>query len=397
MSLSGRIPAHGDVNALTRAVQRLRAEGTPILDLSESNPTRVGLPYPADLLQSLAAPAALTYEPHPLGLRVAREAIAGEFARRGTDVNPDHLVLSSSTSEAYSWLFKLLCDPGDAVLVPQPSYPLFEFLTRLEGLATASYQLTYHGRWEIDLDSLEQAPARTKTVLAVSPNNPTGSFLSARDIAGLIDICARRRWALIVDEVFADYPIDAAAPLTDIAARSDVLTFTLGGASKSIGLPQVKLGWTLIGGPPAARNTALAAIEVIADTFLSVGTPVQVAAPALLHHGASLRARIHQRVRDNLVVARRLAADYPACDVLPVDGGWSVIVRVPASRREEAIVLDLLEREHVLVHPGFFFDMPHEAFLVVSLLPDPETFADGFARLLRSAIPDGMIPPARNR
>ena len=380
-----RLPAHGELNAITRTVQRLRAAGTAVLDLSESNPTRVGLPYPTDLLQSLAAPAALTYEPHPLGLRVAREAVAGEFARRGTDVDPDHLVLSASTSEAYSWLFKLLCDPGDAVLIPQPSYPLFEFLTRLEGVATGSYQLTYHGRWEVDLDSLERAPARTKAVLAVSPNNPTGSFLSARDAAGLIEICQRRKWALIVDEVFADYPIDAGAPLTDIAARSDVLTFTLGGASKSIGLPQVKLGWTLIGGPAVARNEALAAIEVIADTFLSVSTPVQIAAPALLREGAIIRSCIHQRVRDNLVVARRLVARHAACDLLPVDGGWSVIVRVPASRREETIVIDLLEQEHVLVHPGFFFDMPHEAFLVASLLPDPETFANGFARMLRSA------------
>ena len=385
MRASGRIPPHGELNALTRVAQRLRAAGTSIVDLSESNPTRVGLPYPADLLQSLAAPAALTYDPQPLGLRRAREAVAGEFARRGTRVDPDHLVLSASTSEAYSWLFKLLCDAGDAVLIPRPSYPLFEFLTRLEGVATGSYRLAYHGRWEVDFDSIEQAPARTKALLAVSPNNPTGSFLSAQDVGRLIDVCARREWALIVDEVFADYPIDARAPLTDIAARSNVLTFTLGGASKSIGLPQVKLGWTLVGGPAALRHEALSAIEVIADTYLSVGTPVQVAAPALLRDGAGIRACIHQRVRDNLVMARRLVAAHSACDLLPVEGGWSVIVRVPKSRPEEAIVLDLLEREHVLVHPGFFFDMPHEAFLVVSLLPDPETFATGFARMLQSA------------
>ena len=385
MRVSGRIPAHGELNALTRLVQRLRHAGITILDLSESNPTQVGLPYRIDLLQSMAAPAALTYQPHPLGLRSAREAVSGEFARRGANIDPDHLVLSASTSEAYSWLFKLLCDPGDVVLIPQPSYPLFEFLTRLEGVVPEAYQLTYHGRWEVDLDSLEQAPAGTKAVLAVSPNNPTGSFLSPRDVAGLIDVCHRRQWALIVDEVFADYPMDVDGPVTDLAARADVLTFTLGGASKSIGMPQVKLAWTLVGGPAAARDEALAAMEVVADTFLSVSSPVQVAAPALLRDGAIIRACIHQRIRDNLVVARRLVADYPVCDLLPVEGGWSVIVRVPASRREEAIVLDLLEREHVLVHPGFFFDMPHEAFLVVSLLPDPETFAAGLARLLRSA------------
>jgi alanine-synthesizing transaminase len=385
MTVSARIPAHGELNALTRAVHRLRAAGTAILDLSESNPTQAGLPYPPDLLHALALPAALRYQPHPLGLRSAREAVAGEFARRGAHIDPDHLVLSASTSEAYSWLFKLLCDPGDVVLMPQPSYPLFDYLTRLEGVAAEPYQLAYHGRWEVDLHSLEQAPARTKAVLAVSPNNPTGSFLSARDVEGLIDICRRRQWALIVDEVFADYPIDVEVPITDIASQADVLTFTLGGASKSIGLPQVKLGWTLVGGPAAARAEALAAMEVIADTFLSVSTPVQVAAPALFRDGAIIRTRIHQRVRDNLVVARRLLADYAACDLLPIEGGWSAIVRVPASRREEAIVIDLLEREHVLVHPGYFFDMPHEAFLVVSLLPDPETFARGFGRVLRSA------------
>jgi alanine-synthesizing transaminase len=384
MTFSTRVPPHGELNAITRAVQRLRDAGVTLLDLSESNPTQVKLPYPAKLLEPLAAPAALTYQPHPLGLRLAREAVANEFGRRGARVDPDHLVLSASTSEAYSWLFKLLCDPGDTVLIPQPSYPLFEFLTRLEGVRTQPYQLTYHGRWDVDLHSLEAAPSNTKAVLAVSPNNPTGSFLSARDIAGLIEICRRRQWTLIVDEVFSDYPIDAAAPITDIAARADVLTFTLGGASKAIGLPQVKLGWTLVGGPAEARDSALAGIEVIADTFLSVSTPVQVAAPALLRDGAMIRAGIDQRVRDNLVVARRLAAEYPACDLLPVEGGWTMIVRVPASRPEEAIVLDLIEREHVVVHPGFFFDLPHEAFLVVSLLPDPATFADGFTRVLHS-------------
>jgi alanine-synthesizing transaminase len=386
MRPSSRLPVASEINAITRATERLRATGVEIVDLSDANPTTAGLSYPDHLLTPLADRAALSYHPHPFGLRSAREAVAGEFARRGADVDPDHLVLSASTSEAYSWLFKLLCDPGDAVLVPQPSYPLFEYLARLEGVTTAPYHLTYHGRWDVDLHSLEQGAAleRIKAVLAVSPNNPTGSFLSARDAAGLVESCRQHGWALIVDEVFADYPVDVIEPLTDIAARADVLTFSLGGASKSIGLPQVKLGWTLVGGPAADRKAAMAGLEVIADTFLSVSTPVQIAAPALLREGASIRGRIHQRIRDNLNTARRLAAAYPACDVLPVEGGWSVILRVPASRSEEAIVLELLEVEHVLVHPGFYFDMPHEAFLVVSLLPPPATFVEGFRRLLRS-------------
>lgn len=368
---------------MTRAVQQLRAAGIGFIDLSESNPTQVGLPYPAGLLDALADERALRYEPHPLGLRSAREAVAGEFARRGARVDPDHLVLSASTSEAYSWLFKLLCDPGDQVLIPQPSYPLFDYLCRLESVRALPYALAYHGRWEIDVHAMAAAPAATRAVLAVSPNNPTGSFLSAREVEALVGMCRDRGWALIVDEVFADYAVEAVAPITDLAARADVLTFTLGGASKSIGLPQVKLGWTLVGGPAAARDEALSALEVVADTFLSVSTPVQVAAPRLLREGAAVRMAIQQRVRDNLAAARRLASAHPACSVLPVEGGWSLLVRVPAARSEEQMVLDLLEHERVLVHPGFFFDLPHEAFLVVSLLPQSDIFADGFARMLR--------------
>ena len=378
-----RVPAHGVVNAITRAVQRLRASDTLFIDLSESNPTHAGLPYPPDLLTALGDPQALAYEPHPLGLRTAREAVTAEFARRGTIVDPDHIVLSASTSEAYSWLFKLLCEPGDVVLVPQPSYPLFEYLSQLEAVRTVPYPLVYHGRWDVDVHAMAAAPANTRAVLAVSPNNPTGSFLSARDLSELTEVCRRRGWALIVDEVFADYALDEARPVTDIAARSEVLAFTLGGASKSIGLPQVKLGWTLVGGPASARDEALSALEVIADTYLSVSTPVQVAAPRLLRDGAHVRAAIQQRIATNLTTARELAGRYPACDVLPVEGGWSVVVRVPAVHGEEEMVLDLLERERVLVHPGFFFDFPHEAFVVVSLLPPPDVFADAFARTLR--------------
>jgi alanine-synthesizing transaminase len=378
-----RVPPHGEVNAITRAVQRLRAAGDRLIDLSASNPTAVGLPYPPGILDALADDRALHYEPHPLGLRSAREAVAAEFARRGAMVDPDHLVLSASTSEAYSWLFKLLCDPGDAVLVPRPSYPLFEYLSALEGVRTVQYPLVYHGRWEVDVDAMASAPDNTRAVLAVSPNNPTGSFLGARDLAALTELCRRRGWALIVDEVFADYPVDVESPVTDIATRADVLAFTLGGASKAVGLPQVKLGWTLVGGPADRRDEALSALEVIADTFLSVSTPVQVGAPRLLREGASIRAAIHQRVVANLMAARDLAAAHPASTLLPVEGGWSLLVRVPAARNEERIVIDLLERERVLVHPGFFFDLPHEAFLVVSLLPESDAFAAGFERMLR--------------
>jgi aspartate/methionine/tyrosine aminotransferase len=385
MRPSSRLPRESAPNALSRALDALRRAGTAYVDLTESNPTRAGIAYPDDLLRSLSAPAALRYEPHALGLPLAREAVAADCARRGARVDPAQVVLSASTSETYTWLFKLLCDAGASVLVPRPSYPLFEHLTRLENVRAEPYRLEYHGRWEIDLASVAAASDTARAVLLVSPNNPTGSFVSARELDALTRLCHDRGWALIVDEVFADYVLDASSPLTDVAARAEVLTFSMGGASKSLGLPQVKLAWTVVGGPGAERAAALEGLELIADTFLSVGTPVQVAAPSLLEQAAAVRRAIHARVRDNLATARRLAAAHPACDLLPVEGGWSAVVRVPATRGEEALVLDLLAREQILTHPGYFFDFEHEAFLVVSLLPTEPQFADAFERVLRFA------------
>jgi alanine-synthesizing transaminase len=217
----------------------------------------------------------------------------------------------------------------------------------------------------------------------VSPNNPTGSYVSAGELDAVIALCRERRWALIADEVFADYALDEPTPITEIAARADVLSFTLGGASKSLGLPQVKLGWIVVGGPRLERDEALIGLELIADTFLSVGTPVQVAAPELLHRGAEIRAAIHDRVKKNLGRAREIAQRYLSCEVLRVEGGWSAPVRVPATRGEEALMLDLLQQERILVHPGYFFDFPHEAFIVISLLPEESIFAEAFTRILR--------------
>jgi len=386
MRLSTRLPRESAPNALSQRLDALRQSGTPYVDLTESNPTRAGIAYPSDLLRTLADAAALRYEPQPLGMMVAREAVALDCARRGARVEPAQVVLSASTSEMYAWLFKLLCDAGESVLVPRPSYPLFEHLTRLEGVRAESYRLEYHGRWDIDLDRIAAASPGTRALLLVSPNNPTGSYLSAGELEAVTRLCRDRGWALIVDEVFADYVLDATSPITDVAARSGVLAFSMGGASKSLGLPQVKLGWTIVGGPDADRAAALDGLELIADTFLSVGTPVQVAAPELLRRGVSVREAIHARVRANLAAARRVAARYPSCDLLPVDGGWSGVVRVPATRGEEALVLGLLAEERVLVHPGYFFDFEHEAFLVFSLLVPEGVFADAFDRTLQFAV-----------
>ncbi|MBI3048351.1 MAG: pyridoxal phosphate-dependent aminotransferase [Acidobacteria bacterium] len=380
---SRRIPPELEPNALSRAVAAARARGTAIADLTDSNPTRAGIPYPDDLLAPLADSAALRYEPYAFGMPAARAAVAADHARRGVVVDPAHVVLTASTSEAYSWLFKLLCDAGDSVLVPRPSYPLFEHLTALEEVRAQPYDLVYDGRWTIDVASMLAAPAGTRAVLVVSPNNPTGSYLAAEELAALSQLCRDRRWALIVDEVFADYPLDARDPLTDIALRAGGLSFSLAGLSKSVGLPQLKLAWIVVGGPAAARDRALAALELIADSYLSVATPVQVAAAHLLHAGGTVRAAIQQRIRQNLDALRAAARGFPACEVLRAEGGWSAVIRVPATRREEQLVVELLEREAVLAHSGYFFDFPREAYLVVSLLPPPALFADACARLLR--------------
>ena len=379
-----RLPQHAETNRLTLELAALRERGDEIIDLTESNPTKANVPYPADLLAPLADPRALRYEPHPLGLASARAAVAADQARRGVTIDPAHVVLTASTSEAYTWLFKLLCNPGECVLVPRPSYPLFEHLTRLEGVRAEPYDLEYHGRWQIDFGSLAQATADARAILVVSPNNPTGSYVSAGEFQRLQAFCRDRGCALVADEVFVDYPLETVNPVTDLAAHADVLAFTLGGLSKSCGLPQLKLGWIVVGGP--GREHAVAAIELIADSFLSVSTPVQTAAPELLRQGKTVREAIQARIRRNLDCARRTAAHVPACEVLRAEGGWCAVVRIPATRTEEQFVIHLLESERILVHPGYFFDFHSEAFVVVSLLPAEDLFARAFPRVLRAAI-----------
>jgi alanine-synthesizing transaminase len=384
--ISSRLPRNLEPNDVARAVAAKRRSGASIVDLTETNPTGAGLNYPGDLLQALANPRALEYEPQPLGLWSARAAVASDFRRRGVVISADRVALTSSTSEAYALLFKLLCDAGDTVLVPHPSYPLFEHLTRLESVNAVPYALEYHGSWRIDIESVKRAAGdRVRAILVVSPNNPTGSFLHRDDLAALSELAAAHGWAIIGDEVFADYPLDPAPSAAHVLPGARVLTFSLGGLSKSAGLPQLKLGWIGFGGPPARVDDALAAYEIIADTYLSVSTPVQAAAADLIAHGAAIRAQILARVRRNLDSLRNLAAGYPAIDVMSVEGGWSAVLQVPQLRSEEALVLELLEKDGVLVHPGFFFDFAREAYLVVSLLIEPAKFDPAIARVLKRA------------
>src|SRR5438445_943783 len=383
---SNRVPGDLTSNRLTAAVARLRAAGRPIVDLTESNPTRAGFEYPRDLLSPLADARALSYEPQPFGLIDARRAIAADYARRGIDVDAERIVLTASTSEAYSLLFKLLCDPADEVLVPRPSYPLFDHLTRLDAVVTRPYALEYHGAWSVDVASVEHAiTPRTRALLIVNPNNPTGSFVTRDELERLASLCADRGIAMIADEVFADYELTpgAAAAGGRVLDRRDVLTFGLGGLSKSVGLPQVTLGWMAVAGPPAAVDRALDRLELLCDTYLSVSTPVQVATAELLRRGGDVRSQIQARIAANYRQLATLAAATPSCRLLRADGGGYGVLPVPSLGPEEDLVLQMLETDGVLTHPGYFFDFPRESYLIVSLLVQEPALAAATRLMLR--------------
>lgn len=383
---SSRLPDRLAPNALTRALDTLRRSGATLLDLTETNPTAVGLPYPDGVLAPLADSRAGRYRPDPRGLAEAREAVSADYRRQGLAVPADRIVLTASTSEAYGLLFKLLCDPGDAVLVPQPSYPLFNLLTRLDGVAARPYRLEHDGVWSIDRASVEQALVPgARAMLVVSPNNPTGSILREDDRRWLTAFCAARDVAIVADEVFADYPI---APRPDgcrLAGDAHALTFALDGLSKSAGLPQVKLAWIAASGPKTLVSAALERLDLIADTYLSVSTPVQVAAARLIESGRAIRSAVSARLGENLAALRARVAARPAVTLLEPEAGWSAVLQVPAVASDEAVALRLLQEAHVVVHPGYFFDMPSGTFLVLSLLPAPAVFAEAVDRILAMA------------
>jgi alanine-synthesizing transaminase len=375
---------HWDVhpNRLSRLLSAKHAAGAVVLDLTESNPTRASLDYPPDLLNGFENPQILQYDPQPAGTADARRSVADYYSSRNLSVETSRLLLTASTSEGYSYLFKLLTDPGYNVLVPQPSYPLFEYLATMESVAVRPYPLRYQGSWSIDLDSLAAAlDARTRAIVLVNPNNPTGSYVKRGELEALVQLAAARGVALISDEVFSDYAFGPDSDrVVSLAAVEDCLAFALSGLSKIAGLPQMKLGWIVAAGPDTLRKAALEKLEWIADTYLSVGAPVQCAAPQLLAAGENIQRQIRERSAANLSLVRRQLAG-TAAGILSVEGGWYVTVQVPRIRTEEEWALDLLERDHVLVQPGFFYDFESEAFLVLSLLTPPAIFAEGVVRL----------------
>ncbi len=365
MRFSRRLPSlqqATETNALTQILRQKRREGTPVLDLTESNPTRAGIRYPAGFEAALADERAVRYEPEAFGLPAARDLIAQTYQ---TPV--DNVILTASTSEAYSWLFKLLCDPGDEVLVPRPSYPLFEYLAALESVAVRHYGLFYDQGWFIDFHTIERAiSARTRAIVLVNPNNPTGHFIREHELRQLTELCARHNIAILSDEVFSDYLLDPAPD--SVRTLRGLADFVLNGLSKLVGLPQMKLAWILTKEP-------VPELEIIADTYLSVGTPVQLALPALLALREPVQKQIVERARGNLRLLKR---------TLVVEAGWYATIPV---MDEEETAENLLRDHNVLVQPGFFYDFERSGYLVVSLLTPPEIFRAGIL-LLGGAAPE---------
>ena len=373
-------------NRFTQVQGELRAAGIEVLDLSVSNPTRAGFHYDDEaILQALVQPEALDYDPQPKGLLVARQAVTRYYhdAHGLYGLDPESLVLTTSTSEGYSYVFRLLCNPDDEILVPKPSYPLFEFLADLEDVKLVSYPLLYDSGWQVDFPSLYKAVNhRTRAVVVVHPNNPTGSYVAPAEVEALNRFCTEYNLALIVDEVFLDYALDG-APRSSFVANEEVLTFTLSGISKISGLPQMKVAWVATSGPDERKRGALARLEVIADTYLSMNAPLQLAAPVLLDQRKGLQPLLLDRTRTNLQDLDRQVTRQKTCERLRVDGGWYCVLRVPALQSDEDLAIDLLRKVAVLVHPGHFYDFPKDGYLVLSLITPSDVFCEGISRILR--------------
>jgi alanine-synthesizing transaminase len=373
-------------NRFTEAQREHIAAGREVLDLTVSNPTRVGLAYdPETILRSLVNVAAMDYDPQPKGLRSAREAVAGYYREQheGFDVDPESLVLTTSTSEGYSYVFRLLCNPEDELLVPKPSYPLFEFLADLQDMKLAPYPLIYDHGWQIDFPSLYKAVNhRTRAVVVVHPNNPTGSYVSGAERNALNAFCRENDLSLIVDEVFLDYALDG-APRPTFAANQDALTFTLSGLSKISGLPQMKVAWVAVTGPAEKVQAALARLEVIADTYLSMNVPIQLAMPVLLDQRKRIQPLLLDRLRVNLAELDRQLEKQKTCQRLELEGGWYAVLRVPATRSDEDLAIEILRQASVLVHPGHFYDFSRDGYLVVSLIMAVDVFREGIGRVVK--------------
>jgi aspartate/methionine/tyrosine aminotransferase len=371
-------------NRFTQAVERRRASGRELLDLSASNPTDCGFLYPEQaILSALADVRALRYAPDPRGLRGARDAVAAYYAQHGAQVSPEDVILTTSTSEAYAFIFRLLCEPGDEVLVPAPSYPLFEFLATIQDVRLRSYPVFYDHGWHVDVHALRQAVSeRTHVVMVVNPNNPTGSYLKSAELRDLNALCAERTMTIVADEVFLDYPLDGMAR-PSLAANEAALTFTLGGLSKLAALPQMKVAWMVVSGQEELKRASMERLEVIADTFLSMNAPIQLAVPRLMELGVEVRRQLQERIAANLRELDGQLTQQKTIARLEIEGGWYAVLRVPVVGSDEELAIRLLD-EGVLVHPGHFYDFQREGVLVVSLIARDEEFRAGVRRMVEA-------------
>jgi aspartate/methionine/tyrosine aminotransferase len=370
-------------NRLSLAVEELRQRGAPILDLARSNPTEAGFTYhAANIQRAFAHSEILRYVPDPFGALSAREAVCSYYQERGISLDSGEILLTSGTSEGYSFVFRLLCNPGDEVLIPSPGYPLFDFLADLCDVKLVRYRLLYDHGWQIDFSELAAAAtANTRALVVVHPNNPTGHYTSSAEQTALRRFCADRGIALIADEVFLDFSISNVDGAS-FASDGNVLTFILSGISKISGMPQMKLAWIVVNGPARQKKDALARLEVIADAYLSVGTPVQLAAPALLGMRTEFHTQAMVRIQNNMRELDAQLARQPVCNRLACEGGWSAVLRVPAVQPDEDLAISLLTQHGVYVHPGHFYDFAQPGYIVVSLIVTDREFAEGIRRAL---------------
>ena len=380
---SARTNWNRTTNRLSEALAEHRASGRKLLDLTASNPTECGFHYDTHaIMRALCSPASLQYHPEPRGLETARRVVVDYYAGRNETVAIEDVVLTVSTSEAYSFVFRLLCNAGDEVLVPTPSYPLFEFLADILDVKLVSYPLLYDHGWQIDFHSLEHAiTPMTKAVIVVHPNNPTGHFTKPDEMERLNEVCAAREIALVADEVFLDFSLGKTAARS-FATNSNALTFTMSGVSKISGLPQMKFAWLVASGPQEPKREALARLEVIADTYLSMNAPIQHAAPVLLEQRHGFQKQLTARVRNNLAELDRQLAGEKNCTRLEIEGGWYAVLRVPATRSDEELAIALLKEHDVYVHPGHYYDFAGDGFLVASLIAPDEVFASGMNKAM---------------
>jgi aspartate/methionine/tyrosine aminotransferase len=369
-------------NRLSEALTRHLASGRKLLDLTASNPTACGFQYDQHaVLAALQQPEALRYQPDPLGLQSARDAVSDYYAGLAVGVDSGSLVLTTSTSEAYSFVFRLLCNPGDEMLIPTPSYPLFDFLADIQDVKLVRYALLYDHGWHVDFHELEQLlTPLTRGIIVVHPNNPTGHFTKPDEMRRLSEICGSRGMSIIADEVFLDFAREG--PSQSFAANQDALTFTMSGLSKISGLPQMKLAWLAVSGPREAKRAALERLEVIADTYLSLNTPVQLAAGFLLEQRHGFQKQLMARVLKNLAELDSQLARHKTCARLEVEGGWYAVLRVPATRPDEELAVELLEQHDVYLHPGHFYGFSSDGYLVVSLITPEAEFGEGMSRIL---------------